>query len=146
MRVTVETMIEASPARVFAVLTDVPRWQGRIRAIAEIEMLTSGPPTVGTRFRETRTMFGRSATEEMTVAELVPPHRFVLAAENHGTRYRITHTLAEAGAGTRLALVFEAEPITLMARLLAPLGWAMKRGIARQIGADLADLKGAAEG
>ena len=70
--------IAAPPDVVFATMADIARWPEFIGGIERVELLTDGPVRVGTRFRETRTMFGRSASEEMTVAELAPPHRFVL--------------------------------------------------------------------
>jgi hypothetical protein len=86
---------------------------------------------VGTRFRETREMFGRKATEEMTVAEIEPPRRLVLTAFNHGTAYRVEHLLTAESAGTR---------VTLAARLLMPLGLLFRGTVRRQLVSDLADL------
>lgn len=141
MEVTLDVRIDAPPVLVFAVLADVPRWPARIEAITRVETLTSGPVAPGTRFRETRLMFGRTATEEMTVAELVTPVLLVLTADNHGTHYRMTHRLSPEGAATRLNLVFEGQPQTFLARLLAPLGYLMANSVRRQIEADLASLK-----
>lgn len=145
MRVTVETWIAAPPQRVFAVTADIPRWPEVISAIARVDLMTPGPVAAGTRFKETRTMFGREAVEEMTVAELRPPERLVLTAENHGARYRAVHSFAPEGAGTILRLDFEGVPMTVAARLLAPIGWMMKGHVVKQLEADLADLKRAAE-
>ena len=107
MRIIVEVRVSAPVERVFAAATDIPCWPETIEAITRVEMLTEGPVAVGTRFREARTMFGREETEEMTVQELTPPERFVLTAENHGTRYRAVHTFVAEGSGTRLKLAFE---------------------------------------
>ena len=41
-------------------------------------------------------MFGRQATEEMTVAALEPPNRTVLTAQNHGVRYTATTEFGRA--------------------------------------------------
>ena len=146
MELRLETIIDAPAERVFAALIDVERWPERISAITGIEMLTAGPLAEGSRFRETRRMFGRDATEEMTVAELAAPARLVLTAFNHGTEYRITHLLAPAGPRTRLTLVFAGVPRTLTARLLAPLGALMAGSVRSQVEGDLADLKRHVEG
>ena len=90
-------------------------------------------------------MFGRNATEEMTVAELDPPYRLVLTAFNHGTAYRAEHVLEAEGTGTRLTLIFEGRPVSLAARLFAPLGWMFMGTVKRQLTSDLADLKREAE-
>ena len=141
MQTRIEVLIDAPPARVFAHVADIPRWPERISAITRLEMLTDGPVRVGTRFRETRLMFGREAVEEMTVAELTPPERLVLTASNHGTDYRMTHLITPEGAGSRLLLVLEGKVRTLAARLLLPLGWLMVGHVRRAIAADFADLK-----
>jgi len=145
MELVVETFVAAPPGRVFAVATDITRWPEVVTAIRSVEVLTPGPVAVGTRFRETRTMFGREESEEMEIAELSPPGRFVLTAESHGTRYQAEHTFAPDGAGTRLRLVFEGSPMTLVARLMTPMGWLMAGAIRKQLAADLDDLKRAAE-
>ena len=145
MKASVDALVSAPPDVVFAVVRDVESWPQFISAIRQVEMLTPGAPSIGSRFRETRTMFGRTATEEMTVAELDPPHRLVLTAFNHGTAYRAEHVLEAEGAGARLTLMFEGRPVSLAARLFAPLGWMFMGTVKRQLASDLADLKREAE-
>jgi hypothetical protein len=145
MQCRVERLIAAPREIIFAVAIDIPRWPEVISSIDRVEMLTPGPVAVGSRFRETRRMFGREATEEMTVTELAPPEHFVLTAENHGTRYRAEHLLAQADSATRLTLVFSGEPASLLARIMSPLGWLMSGHLKKQLEADLDDLKRAAE-
>ena len=108
MKIEVETDIAAPPDVVFATVTDVPNWPNFVPAIEQLEILTSSPVGVGTKFRETRTMFGRKATEEMTVAVHDPPRRFDLTAENHGTRYLARHEITPPPGGSRLRLEFGA--------------------------------------
>ena len=69
----VSTVISASPERVFALFTDLAHAPDNIRAIKKLELLTPGPMCMGTRFRETRVMFGKEATEEMEVIERTRP-------------------------------------------------------------------------
>jgi carbon monoxide dehydrogenase subunit G len=145
MKLEVATNIAAPPDTVFALLTDVARWPQTIRGVEAVEFLTGGGPVrIGTRFRETRTMFGRKATEEMTVAEIAP-HRLVLTAENHGTRYVATHTIEPAVGGSRLVLGFEGVPVSLIARMFGVIGVLFAGALRHQLEADLADLKAAAE-
>ena len=80
MRMSVETLIDAPPQLVFPAIADIESWSSMISAISAIVLLTPGPVAVGTRFRETREMLGRKATEEMMVAEVEPPRRLVLTA------------------------------------------------------------------
>jgi uncharacterized protein YndB with AHSA1/START domain len=146
MRIDISVDIDAPAERVFALMVDIAGWPRIIRAIEHVEILTSGPVAVGTRFRETRMMHGRRATEELTVDALEPPHRFRLIATGHGTRYVATQTIAQTGSGCRLDLVFEAMPLTLFARLFAFLGTLLRGRLAAAMQSDLDDIKSAAEG
>ena len=145
MQIAVECFVETPPEVAFAAAVDISNWPRFISGIQSVALLTPGPVAVGTSFRETRIMFGRQATEEMTFAEIEPPHRFVLTAFNHGTAYRAAHLFAPEGAGTRMTLVFEGRPATLLSRLFAPLGWLFLGTLKRQLESDLADLKAEAE-
>lgn len=145
MQTTVESRIAAPPEAVFAVVTDIARWPEIITAVERIDILTAGPIAVGTRFRETRRMFGREATEVMTIAELAAPHRFVLTAHNHGTRYRAAHHVTPVSTGTLLHLAFEGHPESLLARIMVPMGLLMLEHVRKQLARDLDDVKRAAE-
>jgi carbon monoxide dehydrogenase subunit G len=141
MKIPVECLVAAPPDIAFAAAIDVSNWPRFISGIQSVAVLTPGPVTAGTRFLETRVMFGRQATEEMTFAEITPPDRFVLTAFNHGTAYRAEHLFAAEGAETRMTLVFEGHPSTLVSRLFAPLGRLFAGTVRRQLEADLADPK-----
>jgi carbon monoxide dehydrogenase subunit G len=143
MKTEVSVEIDAPPDTALAVITDIPRWPDVMRGVERVALLEPGAPRVGTRFRVTRTMFGRSASEDMTVAELSP--RLVLTAENHGTRYVVTHAVEPAARGSRLVLTFEGVPVSLAARLFSVIGLLFMGALRRQLAADLADLKAEAE-
>jgi carbon monoxide dehydrogenase subunit G len=145
MKIEVETEVAAPPDVVYATVTDVVRWPDFMRGVERVEILTPDPLAAGTMFRETRTMFGRSATEEMTVAVLDPPRRFDLTAENHGTRYHIAHEVSAAGDGSRLRLSFEGTPVTLAAKIGSVVALLFKGAVMKQLRSDLADVKAEAE-
>jgi hypothetical protein len=145
MKIEIETDIAAPPAVVFATAIDIANWPIFLPAIEQVDMLTAGPIGVGTRFRETRTMFGRKAAEEMTVALIDPPHRFDLTAENHGTRYLGRHEVVPAPGGARLRLTFSGTAVTFGARLGMVLGFLFKGALRRQLRADFEALKAEAE-
>jgi uncharacterized protein YndB with AHSA1/START domain len=145
MQIVLEASANAPPDIVFHAAADIGAWPQFISAIEAVEVLTPGAVGVGTRFRETRVMLGRQASEEMTVAELEPPRRLVLTAFNHGTAYRVEHAFAPDGAGTRITLTFEGQPVSLLAWLFMPLGLLFMGNVRRQLQADLADLARDAE-
>lgn len=145
MQITVTCDIAARPDIVFATALDVTHWADFIRGIDSVQLLTAGPVGQGTRLRETRTMFGRSATEELTVEQIDPPRRFVMTAHNHGTAYHVDHIFSAHDNGTRMVQTFQGRPTTMAARLLAPLGWLMAGSVRSMLAADLDDVRREAE-
>jgi carbon monoxide dehydrogenase subunit G len=142
---TVDRHVAAPPDVVFARASDFRRAPETIAAIVKMEMLTDGPVRVGTRFRETRVLFGRAATEEMTVTALEPPKRYTLAAESHGSRYHTELSFAPDGQGTRVTMTFAATPVTFMARVMSVLMRPMMKSMVKMCAKDLDDLKAAIE-
>lgn len=101
--------VDASAAAVWSVLTDLEAADRTLSGVDSVELLTEGPYAVGTRWRETRTMFGRSASEEMEVAEVEENRRTVVVAQNGEVAYRTVFELTEKpGGGTDLAMTFGA--------------------------------------
>jgi uncharacterized protein YndB with AHSA1/START domain len=146
--IIVERRVEAPPERVFEVFTDLGRAAEVMRGVDRIEVLTPGPVGRGTRWRETRTMFGREAVEEMWIGEFEPPHRYVVDAESHGARYRTEFTFQPAPDGlvTVVRMSFGAEPQTFVARVLGALmAGVMSGSIRKALGQDMDDLKAACE-
>jgi uncharacterized membrane protein len=145
--VTARRTIMAPTEKVWAVATDIERWPELISGIDRVELLTGAPFGQGTRWRETRRMFGSAATEEMWVAEIDPGRSYRVEAESHGARYVSTFTFAAAGTGrTEAVLTFTAQPRTKVARVLDALTSALaSRSVAKTLEADLKDLGTAAE-
>ena len=145
MQIAVACFVEAPPDAAFSTAIDISNWPRFISGVQSVELLTPGPVAAGTRFRETPSMFGRQAREDMALAQVEPPHRFLFTAFNHGTAYHAEHLFTLEGAGTRTTLIFEGRPATLLARLFAPLGRLFLGTLKRQLESDLADLKLEAE-
>jgi hypothetical protein len=140
--VEVQRVLSGPPERAFGLAIDLRGAPQRIRAIKRLEVLTEGPVREGTRFRETRVMFGKEATEEMEVVALDPPRAYELLAESHGSRYRTRLSFEPAAGGTRVSARFEAQPLTFVARaLMAVLARPMLKACAKALHADLADIE-----
>ncbi len=146
LKVSVQTVIDAPIEDVFARMVDLENWPQYISDVTEVEVFTPGPVGVGTRFRETRIMFGREASEDMTFSEFDPPRRFLLTAENHGTRYRADHVLSQSADGTKVQVDFGGEPVSLTAKIFSVLAWFMASSVKKALEKDLIDLKVACEG
>ncbi|RSS32895.1 SRPBCC family protein [Streptomyces sp. WAC08241] len=98
--VVVERRVAASPGRVWEAITDLPGLPRVLTGVRKVEVLTPGGFGVGTRWRETRRMLGREATEEMTVTACEPPDRYVTVADSHGMHYVSELTLTPDGTGS----------------------------------------------
>lgn len=142
---SVEKYIEAPQEKVFAAASDFANGADLVGAIQKVEMLTDGPVGVGTRFRETRKMFGKEASEEMEVTAFDPPRSYSLGCENHGCRFVTEMTFTPSGSGTDVAMHFEATPLTMLAKMMAAAMGPMLKKLADECGKDLDDLKAAVE-
>jgi uncharacterized protein YndB with AHSA1/START domain len=137
--------IAAPPERVFAVASDLRGAPGRIRAITKMEVLTDGPIRIGTRFRETRKMFRREATEEMEVVAMDPPRALAFGCESNGFRYRMEMRFAPKGAGTEMQMRFQAEALTFLGRVVGALMKPFAKKMMSGCSKDLDDIAAHAE-
>jgi phenylpropionate dioxygenase-like ring-hydroxylating dioxygenase large terminal subunit len=98
--------------------------------------------TTGTRWRETRVMFGREATETLEITEWRPPREYVVSADSHGCRYRSVIRVRPQGPGTVIEFEFGGEPYTFMSRATAfVMGGLMRGSIEKMLRTDLAAMK-----
>ena len=137
--------VNAAPDVVFAIASDFANAPGRIKGITKLELLTPGPVGVGTRFRETRVMFGKEATEEMTIVAFDPPRSYEFSAQSCGSAYRTTFRFTPEAGGTRIDFEFHARAVSFVAKLFTPLFWLMKGMLRKCVDKDIEDLKKAAE-
>ena len=141
MQVKATRKLPGSCAEVFAVLSDFANAPHRIGAIKRCEVLTPGPVAQGTRFRETRIMFGKEATETMEVVEWNPPSHYTIECTSCGCLYRSTVSCKPDGDGTIVEMSFAAMPLSFMAKLLSPLGKLMMGTCRKAFEKDLDDLQ-----
>lgn len=145
MSLTVGRYVTAPPAAVWSVITDLEGTTAHLPGVVSIERLSADGPgayAVGTRWRETRRMFGQDAAEVMEVVSVDPERRAEMRAEHHGTRYDTGFELIPAGNGARpdatlLRFHFRAVPSAD-----APTTWRAKAG--RAVGGLMAPLGAAA--
>lgn len=145
--VTVSRTVAAPVETVWDVATDLEAMPGTMSAIARVEVLTGGDPfDVGTRWRETRVMMRREATEEMTVTHAERPSSYTVEADNHGVHYVSTFTFAPLDAvRTEVTLTFSGEPTKPQNPLARAMGRFGLKMVKRELEKDLTDLAAAAE-
>ena len=139
--IKVAQQIDAPLERVFDVVSDIPEAANTVTAITKIEMLSEGPVGIGTRWRETRTLFGRDATEEMEFTEFERPCRYVVEAESCGCHYRTEYLFHAQGDGTCVSMEMQTRPLTFFARGMSLIGFLMKGVMVKCFEADLKDCK-----
>ncbi len=144
-RFSVAKYVDAPPSLVFALFTDFEHAPERVTGITHLELLTPSPVGVGTRFRESRRLFGHEATEEMEVTAFEPGRQYDVRSRSAGTEYRSTFRFTPEGPGTRVEVDFESEPLSLAAKIAAPFTRSMTGTMKKGIVHDIEDLKRQAE-
>ena len=143
MRFEIVDTIAAPPEKVFRLITDVDRFGEWMPNFVRVENLTPGPLKIGSRFRETRKVFGRDSTEEFEVTQLDPPRLLALFVDGtKGTskkgEFRFRHEFAPAPSGTRIRLAGE---ITKMGCFGSVFGFLFAGMFKKLIGKDVTALK-----
>ena len=122
-------------------------WVDVVEAIEVVERLDDGDGFgLGTTWRETRTMFGKKATEDMEVTEYEEGVRYATAAESHGSKYFSEIRVDAAGAGSRITMSFRGEPQTALTKVMDATVARLFMGATRKaLAKDLDDIAAAAE-
>jgi len=133
--------VTAPPAATFNTFADFPNAAGRVPDILKIEMLTPGGIKRGTRFKETRKMFGKETTETMEVTAFEPYRRYELSATSCGVAFTSEFKFTPEKGGTRVDFTMITRPLTFFAKLMAPLSWLMKGAMVKCLRRDVAAMK-----
>ena len=147
MEVSVDIVINASKEAVWKVITDIDAAKDNITAINSIEVLErpdSG--LVGLKWKETRTMFGKEASEVMWITDSEENVTYRTRAESHGSIYVSWHKLEEVEAGVKYTMGFSGKAQSMGAKIMNGLmGWMMKSSTKKALMKDLEDIKAVAE-
>ena len=140
--ITASKHFNASLETVWEVMADLENAADRIQAIVKLEVLTDGPVGLGTRFRETRIMFKKEATEEMEITAWDPPNSYTTEADGCGCHYICVITCEGDGDGTNVTMSMSVVPLTTFGKIMGALmGWMMKGACVKAFAKDLDDLK-----
>lgn len=138
MEVHAEKRVRADIESVFDVFADIQKIEERIPGILKVELLTDGPVGPEFRWRETRKMMGKEATEEMWFDEFDRPRRYTVKAHSHGTHYLSTYGFEAVGDETVVHMTFWGRPETIGAKILSGLlGWMGKGAVKKMLQADM---------
>jgi carbon monoxide dehydrogenase subunit G len=141
MNVSFRETVEAPIEKVFDVFSDFPNAAQRIEGIERVEMLTDGPVGSGTRFKETRIMFGRETTEEMQVTNFEPNKSYLVEADSCGSHFQTEFRFSQEGNRTLVEMEMTTTANTLFAKLMSPLGFLMSGTMKKCMIDDINQLK-----
>ena len=145
--INVSHEIAADPSKVWSIAVAMDDWVDVIEACELVERLDDGSGFgLGTKWRETRKMFGKSATEEMEVVEFVEGSHYATFAESHGSKYHSEIRVTPTDKGCTLSMGFRGEAQSTMAKVMdATLGRLFLGAARKALKKDLADIGAAAE-
>lgn len=145
--IEISRRVDAPAAAVWELITDLDGSPQRLSGVESVERLSGPEFGVGTRWRETRVMFGRRASEEMEVTAIEPPNAYTVAAASHGMSYVSAWSVAAVDEGeSLLTMRFDADPETAVAKVAAAtLGRLFAGATRKALVRDLDDIAAAAE-
>ena len=147
MVTTVEVTVNGSKEDVWNIITDIENSPKTISGIEQVEILEKPDDgLVGLKWRETRTLFGRTATEVMWITDAVENAMYKTRAESHGAVYITSLTITEKDGQARLTMVFDGTPQTFSAKLMGAItGVFFRNATKNALEQDLLDIKAAVE-
>ena len=143
MKVKAKVSIKGRKEDVWHAITDIEGSVGRISAIESIDILEKPASGIlGLKWKETRTMFGKEATETMWITDAKENEYYQTRAESHGALYISRLEIEEAGDETNLTMGFEGEAQSLGAKIMSFLtGFMFKGATEKALKQDLIDIK-----
>jgi len=143
--VTVHQPCTAPVDVVWAVATDLANVPDAIGGISSTEVHTDGEFGVGTRWTETRVMYGKQASETMTIIDVEPGRSYTAEAESSGMRYVTSWQITPRAEGSEIVMTFGGEPTGTVGRVMSKAMAFMTRSVEKAMRQDMADLAAAAE-
>ena len=146
MKIIASIEITAPVSKVFELFTDLRKIEENVSGIKSIEVL-DGPAkmAIGTKWKETRVMLGKEASEVMTVSDIHNNLSYDVVAASHGMEYKSSYVFKEANNVTSVEMIFAGIPKSFMSKLFTPVGYLFKGATKKTLVADMKELKIAAE-
>jgi carbon monoxide dehydrogenase subunit G len=142
----VERDVAAPAERVWALITDLDRTAEVVGSTTALERLDDGSDfEVGTRWSETRVMFGRPSTEVMEVTALQAGHAYTVESEASGAHYTSVMTVEPKGDRSVITMSFEGEATSVITRIVSVLGKLFEGRMRKTLQQDLDDIATEAE-
>jgi hypothetical protein len=146
MLVEAQVTINGSKAAIWAAITNIANASETISGIENIEVLEKpANGLVGLKWRETRKLFGKSATAEKWITDAAENEFYKTRAEDSGFVFLSTISILESSGGITLTSSHDSKPQGIAARLKSiPMGL-FKGVVKKALLQDLNDIKSAVE-
>ena len=143
MEASVSVEINSPKESVWKTITDFDNAVNVLSGIEKIEVLEKPVESlVGFKWKETRIMFGKSATEIMWVTDSEENSFYKTRAENHGAIYESQLSISENDGKSTLTMSFKGTPQSFMAKVMSFLMSPFFKGATvKAIQQDLNDIK-----
>jgi len=143
MEISVSVEISNTTEEVWKVITDFKNSPNYIKSIVNVEIIEQPKDTlVGFKWKETRVMFGKEATEIMWITDSVENEYYQTRAESHGSIYISKLSIEHIEQITKLTMSFSSEATTFIVKLISLLmGFVIKGSMKKAINKDLTDIK-----
>lgn len=119
MNAFVEININGTKEAIWNVISDIKNSHKNINGIQKIEILEEASESlIGLKWRETRIMFGKEATEDMWITHAEANTYYKTRAESHGAVYITTLRIEEKENLCILSMKFESESVSFGAKVM----------------------------
>ena len=148
MKIKVEVPIKGTNEDIWKVITDIENSPLNITGIEKVDIHNNpGDSLVGLKWTETRTLFGKTATETMWITEAEKNKYYKTQAESHGALYTTFMHIFENNGETYLGMEFNSEAQSFVAKMMAGVfGLMFKNATKKALHQDLLDIKKVVEG
>jgi hypothetical protein len=135
--------INGTKEEIWSIISDLENSEKYISSILMIEVIDRpNKDILGFKWRETRVMFRKEATEVMWVTDFEENAYYRTRAESHGAIYISTLTIEEKEDHCILSMGFEGEAVSILAKLSSVFfGKMMMKSTEKALHNDLEDIK-----
>ena len=143
MELSVFVEIEKPLEDVWKAIIDFKNCSNYIESIIKLEIIDEPKDTlIGFKWKETRVMFGKEATETMWITDYVENEYYQTRAESHGSIYISRLSIKRVENHTKLTMSFSAEAQTFFAKIFSLcMGFIIKGSMKKALIKDLNDIK-----
>lgn len=146
-KIALSIKINGTKEDVWKIICDIEGSVNNIKGIQKIEILEKPEKGfTGLKWRETRTMFGQTATEVMWITDSEENNFYTTRAESHGAVYTTRFDLNQKDDICELTMTFTAELVRFFTKVMTALtGWIFASATKKALMEDLTDIKNAVE-